>query len=146
MGNGMRERRETLGLTQREVARWAGCSAAFYGRVEKGQRRAGDELRRRLDAVLNEEQVRERRVSEEAQTRRALWPLAQIKEWHFVPGKVYRLGRVFSSDDGGRDPYDKGTKLRYLGKQGVHHIFQSTKAGWLTSYTDVQLMGVHVMG
>ena len=31
--------------------------------------------------------------------------------------------------------------LRYLGKRGRHHLFVSVPGGWLTAYTDQQLIG-----
>lgn len=57
----------------------------------------------------------------------SIQPHKRIKRWTFEPGAIYEI------DD---------HRLRFLRKEGIHHIFQSAVRGvkWLTSYTDSQLV------
>ena len=45
---------------------------------------------------------------------------------------------------GNNDP-EVGYTFRYLGKQGIHHMFREICGGWGRTYTDAQLVGKEVI-
>ena len=47
------------------------------------------------------------------------------------------VGQVFSCRPLGGE---LTVKLEYLGKKSKHHMFRSVKGGWITAYTDAQLL------
>ena len=56
-------------------------------------------------------------------------PWTELKRHEFQPGKKYEIRG--------------GTKLKFLRKEGIHHVFQGP-GGWLETWTDAQLAGVEV--
>ena len=56
-------------------------------------------------------------------------------------GKKYAVQTVSESND---DP-EFGFTFRYLGKQGIHHVFKEISCGWGRTYTDAQLVGKEVV-
>ena len=49
-----------------------------------------------------------------------------------------------SISTGNNDP-EVGYTFRYLGKQGIHHMFREICGGWGRTYTDAQLVGKEVI-
>ena len=49
-----------------------------------------------------------------------------------------------SISTGNNDP-EVGYTFRYLGKQGIHHVFREICCGWGRTYTDAQLVGKEVI-
>lgn len=49
-----------------------------------------------------------------------------------------------SISTGNNDP-EVGYTFRYLGKQGIHHMFREICGGWSRTYTDAQLVGKEVI-
>ena len=61
-------------------------------------------------------------------------------EFTFEAGKDYSI----YAKDGNLERSSFGEKsfvFRYVGKQGIHHVFREIHGGWSRTYTDVQLMG-----
>ena len=56
-------------------------------------------------------------------------------------GEKYAVQTVNESSD---DP-EFGYTFRYLGKQGIHHVFREISCGWGRTYTDAQLVGKEVI-
>ena len=56
-------------------------------------------------------------------------------------GEKYAVQTVSESND---DP-EFGFTFRYLGKQGIHHVFREISCGWGRTYTDAQLVGKEVI-
>ena len=56
-------------------------------------------------------------------------------------GEKYAVQTVSESND---DP-EFGFTFRYLGKQGIHHVFKEISCGWGRTYTDAQLVGKEVV-
>ena len=56
-------------------------------------------------------------------------------------GEKYAVQTVSESSD---DP-EFGFTFRYLGKQGIHHVFIEISCGWYRTYTDAQLVGKEVV-
>ena len=56
-------------------------------------------------------------------------------------GEKYVLQSINTS---GNDP-EVGYTFRYLGKQGIHHMFREICGGWGRTYTDAQLVGKEVV-
>ena len=56
-------------------------------------------------------------------------------------GEKYAVQTVSESND---DP-EFGFTFRYLGKQGIHHVFREISCGWGRTYTDAQLVGKEVV-
>lgn len=56
----------------------------------------------------------------------------QLPKWQFIKGQKYQIEAYFRTT----------AILRFLRDEGIHHIFQSLGGGWLTSYTDPQLVGI----
>jgi len=52
-----------------------------------------------------------------------------VKKHRFEPGKKYVIGEE---------------RVKYLRKEGEHHVFVSVSGGWRTSWTDMQLAGEEV--
>ena len=56
-------------------------------------------------------------------------------------GEKYVLQAIST---GNNDP-EVGYTFRYLGKQGIHHMFREICGGWGRTYTDAQLVGKEVI-
>ena len=67
-------------------------------------------------------------------------PAPQPSE-QFVPGKKYDI-RQANTKTGEASLADTGRRLKYLRKEGKHHVFQCPTATWLTTFTDQQLVGM----
>ena len=55
--------------------------------------------------------------------------------WEFEEGGVYQIGQGIS----------QRALLIYLRDEGIHHVFRSYRAAWLTTYTDQQLYVMEVL-
>ncbi len=60
------------------------------------------------------------------------------KAWKFKKGELYKITPLTRS--GSESFVFHHIALRFLRNEGRHHIFQSQNGGWLTCYTDAQLV------
>ena len=152
--------RETLGITQNEVALSIGVSPASVGRFERNSDTLKDEdvhdkilafmlayPENRIDEFFDEKM----RKAKERQERKAK-ELAELRakmKHSFTEGQSYF---IFDSGNAKTDSDDfesndmkpetgKGCIFVYLRKEGRHHIFREKRGGWIRTYTDTQLMG-----
>ena len=129
-GAELRRRREELGLTRAELAWDAGISEGHVRDLERGRSGGSTgcwvKIRKALGMAMPERLPR------------------KLKR-EFEPGVKYRF--IPDTRTGLRDllpnPLDDVLRLRYLRKEGAHHVFQS-RGGWLMSWTDAQLVGWEV--
>lgn len=163
----LKARRKELGLSQTEVAQKIGCGCAHYSNIEHNRKKASREVLNKLAKTLGlryEDLAHLKgkdspgKDSPGDETWDEPWPepapeaiTVRPPALNLVPGTVYKLKPKGAVTQGpkiasvaGTNPRDRVQKLRYLETQSGHHIFQSVKGGWLTSYTDVQLLGVYV--
>lgn len=132
---GLRKRQNDLKVSHRELANRTGYS---YSTVKNAFSGAGTEACwRRLAAALGLDvpppPPREKKNAG-AQEKKEEAPA-------FVPGGKYAVRRVAVST-GVAEADGKEQRLRYLRKEGKHHVFQCLAASWLTTFTDQQLIGM----
>ncbi len=64
------------------------------------------------------------------------------RHWEFQKGGVYQIKQgAYQMKQG----VPQRTLLIYLRDEGIHHVFRSYRAEWLTTYTDQQLLGLEVL-
>ncbi|MBQ9527249.1 MAG: helix-turn-helix transcriptional regulator [Fretibacterium sp.] len=134
----VRQKRLKLGLTKKEIARKIGLTYRTIKNIESLGNRGGDKTIRRLAKILGlpfddirAEQDRLRPIgAAQKDVRRSKTVFAKPRP-EFMPGEIYSL--------------DMET-LQSVRKEGIHHMFMSPSGGWLTSYTDAQLIGVYIKG
>ena len=139
----LRWMRGERGWTQAELGRKVGVSGAHIGDIECGRSAGSLELWERLERTFDEEKFDEEEEDQE------FWPEqlrigetvhCVLKRWEFTPGKKYSFRPPTKLDDlrnlGGG--FGEPLRLKYLRKEGVHHVFQAA-SGWLMTWTDAQL-------
>ena len=160
-------RREELGISRAEMSRRAGLSLNAWSNAMRGHIRRTESLWRTFCAALGvdapfprpslrdqmaaarlAEMARERKARElalELDVPRARGEIPAPPRSTFVRGKRYEIR---GSVRGSRDAASTSDVFRpvggtYLRKEGVHHVFKGP-GGWLTTWTDAQLVGKKV--
>lgn len=121
----LRALREARGWTCTRLAELASTTKRAVSALEQGKNVADAGARERIMAVLADPDA-EKKV--EIATIPIRW--APPVSFAFEVGKAYRFTR--------------STRMRYVRKEGKHHIFKSPSGGWSTAYTDAQLIGMGV--
>jgi len=131
----IQQKRREMGLTLTQLAEKIGASTSYLGYIEHGDKLGSDAMIKDIALALGLDYADIRRAQgvnhhpdEEL--------IPKIKICTFVPGKTYKIRAL------GR--FGTREKLRYLRKEGIHHVFQHPVAGWRTSYTDAQLVTAQV--
>ena len=127
-------RRKELGLTQAQVSKEIKVSNTTLVDIEAGRFRCKDKTA--LSSLAKLLGIPYEDVSTAAQNNSgAQVHVKKLCKRKFIPNLSYR----FQIDDVHEDKI-----LRYVRKEGVHHIFQSPLGGWLICFTDRQLIGVEI--
>lgn len=118
----LRGRRKHLGLTLKELGEKCGMSPCYISELERGvyEGRKAQETQERILAVLTDLDMKQRAST--------MWP--PRPERKFEPGRAYLV---------------EDQPLRYLRKEGKHHLFRGPGGGWLTAFTDAQLVGATIL-
>lgn len=114
----LRGLRSRLGLSLRELGEECGMSPSYISELERGVYGGGEALERIL-AVLEGLDMRQRMST----------------MWHSRLERKFEPGRAYLVED---------QPLRYLRKEGKHHLFRGPGGGWLTAFTDAQFVGVTI--
>lgn len=69
----LKERRLELGLTQRTLAKRASCTGSYISELERGNAVAAEEMRLRLDAILDGRSVERKERTAEEEELHDLW-------------------------------------------------------------------------
>ena len=118
-GNLLRNIRLSLHLTQEEVAHFIGVSDNYISKAENGTLKLltpSDILCRIQNFIDNNKHQ-----------------VALIQEHSYSISDIKPQERAKA--------LEHECILRYLGKQGKHHVFKSVRGGWSRTYTDAQLIG-----
>ncbi len=117
----LRRRRNHLGLTLKELGKECGMSPSYISELERGVYGGGEalETQERILAVLTDLDMKQRAST----------------MWHSRPERKFEPGRAYLVED---------QQLRYLRKEGKHHLFRGPGGGWLTAFTDAQFVGVTI--
>ena len=131
-----------------ELRHWLGLSEETK-RTPRVKRGASAELpikRGRPKKVDHDALIDAFRAAEDEENQRLREHAAQAIRKTFTPGACYQVRRtkVKSFLSTARDDPEEGYAFIYLRKEGIHHIFQEAKNGWLRTYTDAQLVGKFV--
>lgn len=135
LGQAMREK----GLSYQDLARRTGYTKSPIHAAITGYKRGSEKLWRALADVLGVDAPpppSSRGIPSHGGARigtrapdpargAAMEYLKSAKRWHFTVGDKYDID---------------GVKLRYVKKEGVHHIFTAVRGGYRVSYTDAQLV------
>lgn len=130
----LRALREARGWTCTRLAGLALTTQRIVSALEQGKNVADADARERIMAVLADPDAE--RKAEAAALPRWRTPVS----FDFDVGKAYLFVRKHHSLSDGLEL----KRMRYVGKAGRHHIFKSPSGGWVTTYTDVQLIGMDV--
>ena len=136
--DGLRDARKERGMTAQRLALRAGYSLSHVKNVESGRVSGSRAFWFALmDALGMDEPPPEGTPPYRQYHRRDTepddgWELggATPSEWGTLSPRTFEPGRKYKIGHGGA--------LRYLRKDGAHHVFQSA-AGWLATWTDAQL-------
>ena len=117
----LRELRETLGLSQQDLAASINASLSTVSKIENNNFFSPNkqEYISRIQNYLENYSSKNNSVP-------------QAPTFSFIPQHLYSIKEKKSAED---------YSFRYLGKHGRHHCFQSTLGGWTRTYTDNQLIG-----
>ena len=126
IGAAIRAARIEKKLRQDDLAAWTGLNVATISAVENGRRASKMTMNILMGAVGLELDLPDGLAETGSRIKVATIPT--LKRWKFEPGRGYYIG---------------GKKLRFLRDVGMNHLFQSS-IGWLTCWTDAQLVGVEV--
>lgn len=149
----LRKLRARLGLTQEDVALKAGTKAGTTHDENDEQERKRKRKHGRDNGSNNSNSEMVSIFSTPAeQSRAAIARTFTIGACYQVvsnktlikrlkAGEKYAVQTVSESND---DP-EFGFTFRYLGKQGIHHVFREISCGWGRTYTDAQLVGKEVI-
>lgn len=141
----LRGERKERGWTQAELGRKVGVSAAHIGDIECGRATGAPELWERIELAFAKEEEEDQEFWPE-QLRIGETVHCVLKRWEFTPGKKYSFRPPTKLDDLrnlGGGVGGATLRLKYLRKEGVHHVFQAS-SGWLMTWTDAQLAGWNV--
>lgn len=136
---GLRETRKNLGVSYQELAGRTGYSYSHVKNAMGGNSVAGGKLYNALTKALGVDEPYNG-PKRQGGARRPQ-PQKEAAPAQFTPGKKYTIQRVAAST-GCAVADEGGLRLRYLRKEGKHHVFQSPSASWLTTFTDQQLVGM----
>ena len=146
----LRKLRAWLGLTQEDVDLKVGISHANkrgHGSINN----SGSDINSIFETTAGRSQMSERSkntntstfIASTAFTIGSCYQVVSNKSIikHIRAGEKYAVQSVCESGD---DP-EFGYTFRYLGKQGIHHVFREICCGWGRTYTDAQLVGKEVV-
>ena len=121
----LRALREARGWTCTRLAELASTTQRSVTALEQGKNVADAGARERIMAALADPDA-------EKKAKIATIPIRWVSpvSFAFEVGKAYLFAKL--------------TQMRYVGKEGKHHIFKSPSGGWATAYTDAQLIGMGV--
>ena len=113
-GNLLRNIRLSLRLTQNDVAQLIGVSDNYIGKAENGTLKllTPADILFRIQNFIDEHQHH----------------VALLQNHSYSISDVKPQGRVKEKEH--------DCILRYIGKQGKHHVFKSVRGGWSRTYTD----------
>ena len=140
----LRKLRAWLGLTQEDVALKAGISHANK-RGHDSVNSSGSEISSIFE-TLAESTERSKSTKVSTFSKFTIGSCYQVVSNKNIikrirAGEKYAVQTVSESND---DP-EFGFTFRYLGKQGIHHVFREISCGWGRTYTDAQLVGKEVV-
>ena len=125
--DGLRQLRDKLGLTRRELGERIGVSKKSIEYFEyKGYDKAHKSSSQR---IINDFLNGVHAVNDEN---------------GFIKGHRYRIwasGKSEGEPDDMKPETGRGCIFVYLRKEGRHHMFKEERGGWLRTYTDIQLKG-----
>lgn len=121
----LRALREARGWTCTRLAELASTTQRVVTALEQGKNVADVGALERIMAALADPDA-------EKKAKIATIPFRWISpvSFAFEVGKAYLFAKL--------------NRMRYVGKEGKHHIFKSPSGGWFTTYTDAQLIGMGV--
>ena len=141
----LKELRQTLGLSKTRLAESLGVGRDTIRRWENGTYSPQKRFRKKLKDLFGDEYEGQARTKEfydieEQALKNAAQSLASI-------ARTFRVGNCYNISDT-PNPSDNSTlrqsRLRYEGKEGIHHVFREERGKWIVTYTDAQLIGKHI--
>ena len=66
-----------------------------------------------------------------------IFSLPNPRKFSFTRGKYYTITNT-------KQEISSAYRLRYEGKQGIHHCFREIRGGWSCTFTDPQLIGKNI--
>ena len=137
----IKQRRKELGLTAKQLSQNVGLATSSVSEIERGRVRGKEETIRKLAEALGLSYYDIRKAQDDIEIQNLIRPNNAVFERTFKPGKLYRLelGTIKGYGTLARAEHET---LRYTRKSGKHHMFKHPTGGWLTSFTDTQLIGV----
>ena len=140
----LRKLRAWLGLTQEDVALKAEIKAGISHENDNNQKQDGSNSDvSSISPIFETPAEQSRRKIARTFTIGACYQVVSNKTIikRLEAGEKYAVQAVSESND---DP-EFGYTFRYLGKQGIHHVFREISWGWGRTYTDAQLVGKEVV-
>ena len=155
----LRKLRAWLGLTQEDVALKAGTKTGIthdendeqerkrkYEHVRNSGSNNGSSINNsnsEMTSIFSTPAERSRAAIARTFTIGACYQVVSNKTLikRLKAGEKYAVQTVTESND---DP-EFGFTFRYLGKQGIHHVFREISCGWGRTYTDAQLVSKEVI-
>lgn len=129
IGKMIRARRVEWNMTQCEASRKAGVHYKTMSLAERGLPTSQESLRRIGAAFRLTFDIPEWLSKFGSRLGAYVTSENNLKRWDFTPGGKYNIG---------------GMMFRFMRKVGPHHLFRHIGGGWLTCWTDAQLVGVEV--
>ena len=149
----LRKLRAWLGLTQEDIALKAGTKAGIAHdendeqerkrKYKHGRDNGSNNSNSEIDSIFSTPAEQSRAAIARTFTIGACYQIVSNKTLikRLKAGEKYAVQTVSGSND---DP-EFGFTFRYLGKQGIHHVFREISCGWGRTYTDAQLVGKEVI-
>ena len=145
----LKELRETLGLSKKSLAESLGVGRDTIRHWEDGRYTPQKRFEKKLKEIFGEEYVSGEKPAkltkdfydkEYLAAQAAAQSLSRIART-FTEGHYYNISDTPNPSD---NSVLQQVKLRYEGKEGIHHVFRAERGKWVVTYTDAQLVGKHV--
>lgn len=140
----LREWREKACLSRRKLALLAQLSYSSIHDYESGEQRpllqTWKRVKEALRKICKPPQMIDTWITPQQE-------LTNPKEYSFIIGQMYTIKNIRFGEHKYHDiqPHSGALCLfKYIGKNGIHHVFREIRGGWSRTYTDAQLIGKHI--
>ena len=144
----LRKLRAWLGLTQEDVA----LKAEIKAEIKAGISHENDNNQKQDGSNSDVSSISPIFETPAEQSRRKIARIFTIGACYQVVSNKTIIKRLEAGEkyaaqtvNGNIDDPEFGYTFRYLGKQGIHHVFREISCRWGRTYTDAQLVGKEVV-